>query len=365
MKTKLNYSKVQFLKDIELYIDRGNKLLIDSQIPNLKEDEFLKIETEYKYWYEEILEFLKQVFNNSDNEYKKDFSNSSSNTIDSLSDVMRGANPDDIRFRFKYFKSNLEPKIQSLISLTRKLNFIPEQETEDNTPPNSKNMNQNKVFISHSSLDSKYVEKIIDTLEIIGIPSTQIFCSSFEGYGIKLGKDFLEALKRELNGKVFVLFILSSNFYSSVVSLCEMGATWIKTNSHIPILIPPFDYKDVKGVIPTTHGMKINEKEKYNTLKEVMEEYFSLKPIQLNVWERKRDNILKEIKHLLDKQGNQQVEEKSFESEKNMISQKDLYYENLEEKLKQLSQEEWPNDYEMQLDTEQRQIESLRRLNQM
>lgn len=124
-----------------------------------------------------------------------------------------------------------------------------------------------KIFISHSSLDSKYVEKIIDLLEIIGIPSEKIFCSSFEGYGVELGKNFLEHLKSELNNDVLVIFILSKNFYSSVVCLCEMGATWVKTNDHIPILIPPFNYDDMKGVIPTTHGMKIDDKERYNSLK--------------------------------------------------------------------------------------------------
>lgn len=159
-----------------------------------------------------------------------------------------------------------------------------------------------KIFISHSSIDIDIVEKVIDTLEAIGVPSGQIFCSSFEGYGIKLGSDFLDTIKNELNSDVLVLFILSSNFYSSVISLCEMGATWVKTNEHIPILIPPFNYEDIKGTIPTTHGMKINEKAKLNLLKEKVENFMELNPINFSAWERKRDNILKEITLILDRQ---------------------------------------------------------------
>lgn len=94
-----------------------------------------------------------------------------------------------------------------------------------NETKSSKEDTLDKIFISHSSLDSQYVEKIIDILEAIGVPSEKIFCSSFEGYGVKLGSDFLEVIKEELNSNVLVLFVLSSNFYSSVVSLCEMGAT--------------------------------------------------------------------------------------------------------------------------------------------
>ena len=165
-----------------------------------------------------------------------------------------------------------------------------------------------KIFISHSSLDSKVVEKVIDTLEAIGVPSDKIFCSSFEGYGVKLGSNFLDTIKNELNNNVLVLFILSSNFYSSVVSLCEMGATWVKTNQHIPILIPPFSYQDIRGVIPLTHGMLINEKEKFNSLKEQVEKFLKLDPININVWERKRDNILKEITSILENRSSNQAE---------------------------------------------------------
>lgn len=271
-------------------------------------------------------------------------------------------------------------------------------------------MNNKKVFISHSSLDSVYVEKLIDTLEIIGLTNEQIFCSSFEGYGVKLGKDFLEVIKNELNNNVFVLFVLSSNFYASAISLCEMGATWIKTSNHIPILIPPFEYKDIKGVIPTSNGMKINEKSKFNSLKEEMEKYFSLTPISFNVWERKRDSVLKEIKQLLEKELGTKIRQDKSSTEKNDLHKGLSYYDELDAKIKELSikewpedfvmqlsfirnqknaieklkshnpididndkfqiireraRKEWPDDFEMQLDTEERQVESLRKLNEL
>ncbi len=152
-----------------------------------------------------------------------------------------------------------------------------------------------KIFISHSSADKEFVEEVIDMIETVGLSSDLIFCSSFEGYGIDLGEDFLERIKNELSENILVLFILSKNFYNSPISLCEMGATWIKTNEHIPILIPPFDFKDIQGVIPLTQGFKINDSLKLNLFKEKIERLFGITPIDNSSWERKRDRMLTRI----------------------------------------------------------------------
>lgn len=159
--------------------------------------------------------------------------------------------------------------------------------------------NIKKVFISHSSLDKMIVEEIIDLLETIGLNTNQLFCSSFEGYGIDLGENFLDRIKEELDEEVLVLFILSTNFYNSPVCLCEMGATRIKTNEHIPIFVPPLEYENVKGVIPLTQGFIVNENLKFNLFKKKIEDLFNLSPIDNSSWERKRDKALKRINSAL------------------------------------------------------------------
>jgi hypothetical protein len=136
-------------------------------------------------------------------------------------------------------------------------------------------------------------------METIGLRSNQIFCSSFDGYGVELGENFLERIKSELDDKVLVIFVLSKNFYDSPVCLCEMGATWMKTNEHIPILIPPFDFKDVQGVFPLTQGFKITDSRKMNLLKQKIERLFNLQSVDNSVWERKRDNALKRLESRL------------------------------------------------------------------
>jgi len=153
-----------------------------------------------------------------------------------------------------------------------------------------------KVFISHASKDSEVVEEMIEILESIGLDSNQIFCTSFEGYGIELGENFLDSIKGELSSDSLVIFILSKSFYESPVCLCEMGATWVLAKEHIPVLIPPLGYSDVKGVIPLSQGFKINEPLKLNLFKEKIEKTFLIdNTVSLSTWERKRDRILSRI----------------------------------------------------------------------
>jgi hypothetical protein len=152
-----------------------------------------------------------------------------------------------------------------------------------------------KIFISHSSKDKKIVEHFIELLEFIGLSNKQIFCTSFEGYGIEYGEDFLDRIRQELDEKVLVIFLLSHNFYESPVCLCEMGAVWVKSNTRIPIIIPPFDFKDIKGVFPTTQGLKIINHIALTTLKRQIERLFALKELDFSTWELRRNNIINRI----------------------------------------------------------------------
>lgn len=157
-----------------------------------------------------------------------------------------------------------------------------------------------KIFISHATKDKEIVELLIDLLETIGINAIQIFCSSFEGYGIPLGSNFLDTIKQELSAEVLVIFVITNNFYDSKVCLCEMGAAWALSKGHIPIVVPPLSYTDIQGVIPLTQGLLINDVPKLNSLKEKLEKDFSLEQsITLNNWERKRDRFIMSIQKLI------------------------------------------------------------------
>ena len=71
---------------------------------------------------------------------------------------------------------------------------------------------------------------------------------------------------------------------------------WVQTKDHIPILVPPFDFADVKGVIPLTQGFKINDALKLNLFKEKIESIFWLpSTLGQSAWERKHDRVMAQI----------------------------------------------------------------------
>ncbi|EGR0107038.1 toll/interleukin-1 receptor domain-containing protein, partial [Vibrio vulnificus] len=177
-----------------------------------------------------------------------------------------------------------------------------EEETPNQTVAitNQKTTQVNKIFISHASKDAEVVEEIIELLEAIGVESNQIFCTSFEGYGIELGENFLDAIKNELSSDSMVLFVLSENFYASPVCMCEMGAAWVLSKEHIPLVVPPLSYSDIKGVLPLTQGMVLTDAMKLNSFKEKIEKTFSItNKLSYSTWERKRDRVCNRLDKVL------------------------------------------------------------------
>ena len=163
--------------------------------------------------------------------------------------------------------------------------------TEPEAVPNIR-----KVFVSHAHKDAEYVEELIELLNRIGLTKKQIFCTSVKGYGVPLGANFLQEIKEQVGDDVLVLFVLSPNFYASPVCMAEMGAAWVLSKDHIPLVIPPFSFQDIKGVLPHTQGMMINDALTVNELAERIQGIFGLKSYtEDGDWERVRNRIIKRI----------------------------------------------------------------------
>lgn len=156
-----------------------------------------------------------------------------------------------------------------------------------------------KVFISHSSKDIDYVSSIVDILEDIGLTEDELFCSSVPGYGIPLDEDIYEFLKQQFQDhNLHVILVLSNNYYQSVACMNEMGAAWVLQNKYTTILLPGFEFNEIKGAInPRKIGLKLDGdltevKEKLGQLKDTLVQEFGLTPIPDVRWERKRDTFI-------------------------------------------------------------------------
>ena len=158
-----------------------------------------------------------------------------------------------------------------------------------------------RVFISHASTDVAVVTQLILLLRALGLEKEQIFCTSVTGYKIRLGtKNFLDAIKEEIRNGAVVIFLLSKNFYKSPVCLAEMGAAWVLNSDMIPLVLPPFEFRDVKGVIPFAQGMMVNDTLGIHELAAELEQLLDFSSKHDAVWETDRDRILAVINEHID-----------------------------------------------------------------
>jgi hypothetical protein len=229
--------------------------------------------------------------------------------------------PQDLNSRHYLLRKKIELKVEKLEELRKRLDLLSEndiktsfkeelkrsqqyridsreqdkkEELKETILPHSK---KRKLFISHASADKEIADELLHLLEDIGLNEKHIFYSSLREYSIDLGEDFLNRMKREFEeNELMVIFLLSENFYKSKICLCEMGATWVKSYPHIPILLPQFEFAQVEGVLPLSQGFKMIDKEGLNELKKKLCHFFSLEEIEFRKWERKRDRVVKNLR---------------------------------------------------------------------
>ncbi len=159
-----------------------------------------------------------------------------------------------------------------------------------------------KIFISHSSQDKDIVTCFVDFLEDIGLTEDQIFCSSVPGYGVPLDEDIYDYLKQQFQDyALHVILVLSDCYYKSVACMNEMGAAWVLQNKYTTLLLPGFEFHEIKGAInPRRIGLKLDSglaeiKEKLGQLKDSLTQEFGLEKISDVRWERKRDAFINAI----------------------------------------------------------------------
>lgn len=163
----------------------------------------------------------------------------------------------------------------------------------------------NRVFISHSGEDKEIVEKFVDLLNHIGLDRKTLFCSSIPGFNIKQGSgDIFDYLRSEFSdNNLFVVFMLSKNYYGSTACLNEMGAAWILRNQYQTILLPGFEFEDIKGAInPRAMSFKLDDK--YNRTSAIGEfkdniiNFLQMDSVDSSAWDYYRERFFNEIDNI-------------------------------------------------------------------
>lgn len=172
-------------------------------------------------------------------------------------------------------------------------NVIMEESQKTRTP---------KIFVSHKHADEEYAKALVELMLKLGVKENQIFCSSYPGLGIPLGKNIFDYIKELYEShNLLVLFIHSPRYYQSPVSLNEMGAAWVLRYKHVSFLTSDCEFDMLKGVI-TKHetAFKAGQKDTYhylNDFKIILEETFNLAPKDVTRWETIKNDFLKAVEN--------------------------------------------------------------------
>ncbi len=137
-----------------------------------------------------------------------------------------------------------------------------------------------KIFISHSSRNKFYGEKLVDLLKSVGVKENEIIFTSNAAYGIPVGQNIFNWLKSQITEKPFVIYLLSEEYYQSIACLNEMGAAWIIENKHAAIFTPNFNLSSkefLSGALdPREIGFYITNEERILSFLQLISEDFEI-----------------------------------------------------------------------------------------
>ena len=158
------------------------------------------------------------------------------------------------------------------------------------------------LFISHSSANEDVATSLVQLFRTLGFNNKNLFCSSVPGYDIKEGEDIYDMLASKFQDyNIFVIFLLSSDYYQSAACLNEMGATWVLKANYSTIVCPGFSIPEIKGAInPSKMAVVLGDKKrvngKLNNLKDRLIDFFGLPEVEDDtIWESDRDKFINTI----------------------------------------------------------------------
>ena len=168
-----------------------------------------------------------------------------------------------------------------------------------------------RLFISHSSKDSLFVQALIDLLRAaLNLGSTQIRCTSIDGYRLPGGANTNEQLKQEVHHADAFIGVISPESINSIYVVFELGARWGANLPLIPLIAPGTNNDVLKGPLAGINALSANRSQLYQLVYDLSQELkLELEPSAS--FERHIENIISiEVsKPLKTKSGENQTKE--------------------------------------------------------
>ena len=156
------------------------------------------------------------------------------------------------------------------------------------------------IFVSHATADKALARVLVDLLkEGIGVPGGAIFCSSLKGHGIPFSEDFNEYMKDQIQQPKLVLLLMTPAYLESAFCLMELGASWAKSLTALPIVVPPVGFDIVSKTLGLKQAWGINDAAGLTDLRKLVRDNLTTEPRDDHTWDEKRADWKLKLKKVL------------------------------------------------------------------
>jgi Flp pilus assembly protein TadD len=77
--------------------------------------------------------------------------------------------------------------------------------------------------------------------------------------------------------------------------MCELGGIWVQAKSVLPVLVPPFEYSNLKAVLVGLQALKLDVPADLDYLRDEIAESLAISPMPTARWNHRRDAFLKAL----------------------------------------------------------------------
>lgn len=199
------------------------------------------------------------------------------------------------------------------------------------------------IFISHSSRDAEYVQRLMNFLRVgLRLSAGSIRATSLEQTQLAGGADVNEALRQEILDSEALIAVVSPTSLHSMYVMFELGARWGSKKKIFPLLLDTVDIKQISGPLKAFHILKSDRVGLWNLVKNIGE--------TLNIEPEKPDTVEDEIENVLKCPTTTfapmalAVLSYVLDNKQNFALLKDTHYKKIQPPGRRLEANEYPHD---------------------
>jgi len=219
--------KSEKLKYLDELIERANKLAYAQGNPQM-------------HVINDVLSFIRNAIDKTNaTEWEKRINNTYWGVFIARSDETE-------KIRIRRWHSGKDKFIGILNSIKHEIELFTSDEI--NNPPDKNCMNNSEpvIFLSHCSEDKQYGDALEKFIIGLGVKNEQLIYTSHPLHKIPLDANIYDYLRKNLNKKIFIIFLWSEEYLDKPACLNEMGAAWVIQSDYTNIFTPDFDFGNPK-----------------------------------------------------------------------------------------------------------------------